>query len=61
MSATALMAGFAGQMQGSAGAAQRRALYDARAGALLARAREVSAVDPEGGARLLLPGPRASR
>jgi hypothetical protein len=48
-------------MQGSAGAAQRRALYDARAGALLARAREVSAVDPEGGARLLLPGPRASR
>jgi regulator of protease activity HflC (stomatin/prohibitin superfamily) len=60
-SAAALMAGLSGQMQGGAGAAVRRALYDARAGALLGRAREVSAVDPEGGARLLLPGPRAPR
>ncbi len=59
-SAAALMAGFGGQMQDS-GAAVRQALYDARAGALLGRAREVSAVDPEGGSRLLLPGPRASR
>ncbi len=48
-------------MQGGSGAAVRQALYDARAGALLGRAREVSAVDPQGGARLLLPGPRASR
>jgi regulator of protease activity HflC (stomatin/prohibitin superfamily) len=60
-SAAALMAGFAGQMQGGAGVAQRRALYDARAGALLARAREVNAVDPQDASRLLLPGPRAPR
>jgi regulator of protease activity HflC (stomatin/prohibitin superfamily) len=60
-SAAALMTGLAGKMQGEAGAVQRRALYNARAGALLGRAREVNAVDPEGGSRLLLPGPRAPR
>jgi len=58
-SATATMAGLASQMEGNAGAAQRRALYDARAGALLGHAREVNAVDAEGGSRLLLPGPGA--
>jgi regulator of protease activity HflC (stomatin/prohibitin superfamily) len=55
------MAGLASQIHGSAGAAQRRALYDARVGALLSHAREVSAVDPEGGSRLLLPGPGVPR
>jgi regulator of protease activity HflC (stomatin/prohibitin superfamily) len=60
-SAAALMAGFAGKMQGDSGAAQRRALYNARAGALLGRAREVNAVDPGDASRLLLPGPRAPR
>jgi regulator of protease activity HflC (stomatin/prohibitin superfamily) len=60
-SATATIAGLASQMEGSAGAAQRRALYDARAGALLGHAREVNAVDAEGGSRLLLPGPGAPR
>jgi regulator of protease activity HflC (stomatin/prohibitin superfamily) len=60
-SATATIAGLAGQMQGGAGDAQRRALYDARAGALLGRAREVNVVDPDGGSRLLLPGPAVAR
>jgi regulator of protease activity HflC (stomatin/prohibitin superfamily) len=60
-SATATMAGLAGQMQGSDGAAQRRALYDARTGALFGHAREIDAVDPEGGSRLLLPGPGVPR
>jgi regulator of protease activity HflC (stomatin/prohibitin superfamily) len=60
-SAAALMMGFASHTEGGADAAQRRALYDARAGALLGRAREINVVDPEGGSRLLLPGPRASR
>ena len=60
-SATAAMSGLAGQMQGDTGAALRRNLYDARAGVLLGRAREVNAVDPQGGSRLLLPGPGTSR
>lgn len=60
-SAAALITGLAGQMQGSAGDVQRRALYNTRAGALLSRAREVDAIDPQGGSRLLLPGPGASR
>jgi hypothetical protein len=60
-SAAALMAGFAGKMQGEGGAVQRRALYNARAGALLGRVREVDAVDPDEGSRLLLPGPRVPR
>jgi len=59
-SATATMAGLAGQMQGSRGAAQRQVLYDARAGALLGRAREVDTVNPQDGSRLLLPGPGVS-
>jgi regulator of protease activity HflC (stomatin/prohibitin superfamily) len=57
--AAAPVTAMASQMQGPAGAAQLRALYYARAGALLGRAREVDAVDPQGGARLLLPGPGA--
>jgi regulator of protease activity HflC (stomatin/prohibitin superfamily) len=59
--AAAPVAAMAGQMQGPAGAAQLRALYYARAGALLGRAREVDGVDPQGGTRLLLPGPGAVR
>jgi regulator of protease activity HflC (stomatin/prohibitin superfamily) len=60
-SAASLMAGLAGQMQGEAGAAQRRVLYNARIGALLSHAHEVSTVDPQDGSKLLLPGPRAPR
>lgn len=61
MSATATIAGLAGEMQGSRGAVLRRNLYNARMGTLLGHAREVNAVDPEGGSRLLLPGPGAPR
>jgi regulator of protease activity HflC (stomatin/prohibitin superfamily) len=58
VSATAfLMAGLADRMQGADAAAQRRALFDARAGAVLRHGREVATVDPQGGARLFLPGP----
>ena len=60
-SATATMAGLAGHIRGSTGVAQLRALYDARAGVLIGHAREVNAVDPEGGSRLLLPGPGVPR
>jgi regulator of protease activity HflC (stomatin/prohibitin superfamily) len=58
-----LMDGFASLGQGgdASAAAQRRTLYNTRAGALLTRAHEVDAVDPDAGARLLLPGPGASR
>jgi regulator of protease activity HflC (stomatin/prohibitin superfamily) len=61
ISTATLMAGLASEMQGNAGVAQRRTLYDARVGALLNRAREVNAVDPQGASRLLLPGPGPSR
>jgi regulator of protease activity HflC (stomatin/prohibitin superfamily) len=61
VSTATLMAALTSQIQGNADAAQRRTLYDARVGALLNRAREVSAVDPQGTSRLLLPGPGTSR
>jgi regulator of protease activity HflC (stomatin/prohibitin superfamily) len=60
ISATAsLMDGLAARMQGVDAPAQRRALFDARAGTVLRRAREVATVNPDDGARLLLPGPGA--
>lgn len=54
--AAAPVIALANQMHGGAGAAQARALYFRRAGAVLRRAQAVYAVDPQG-AGLLLSGP----
>ena len=51
----------AAPMAGGTGSVQRRGIYDARVGAVLGRAREVNAVDPRQGTKLLLSGPGASR